>query len=209
MKSLNYKNIAILGAGGHTRSSINLLKQKFTTSIFNIYDNNYTNTKNEFILGIKVSGSYSSIEKNQKVFLSIGNNNERLKLFKKYNKQIIEESLFHNNSFIEKNIIIGISNQIFANVYINSEVKIGDNNIINTGAILEHEVQIGNHNHISVGSKICGRVKIGNNCFIGAGSTIIDKISVCDNVIIGAGTIVIKNIDKPGTYIGNPAKQIK
>jgi len=200
------KNIAIIGAGGHTRSSINLLQKNYQK---NIYDNSFSSKKEEYIHAIKIQGTIDDIRESSLVFLSIGDNKERAFYFKKFKKQILEENLFHETSFCENNIKLGIANQIFSNVYINSYVKIGDNNIINSSTILEHEVELGNHNHIAVNVNICGRVKIKNSCFIGAGSTIIDKISICDDVIIGAGSVVIKNITKRGTYVGNPIRKIK
>jgi acetyltransferase-like isoleucine patch superfamily enzyme len=50
--------------------------------------------------------------------------------------------------------------------------------------------------------------KIGNKVYIGSNSTIL-PVSICDDVVIGAGSVVTKNINKPGTYVGNPAKFLK
>lgn len=201
------ENISIIGAGGHTRSSIVLLKHKYKIAQLKIYDNDCL--ENETICGVKITRNIENIDKNSKIFISIGDNMDREKYFYLYKNRLLEENIFHKNSYCEDDIKIGISNQIFANAYINSYVEIGDNNIINTSAILEHEVIIGSHNHISVGAKLCGRVKIGNNCMIGANATIIDKVSLGDNVIIGAGSVVIKNITENGTYAGIPIRKIK
>ena len=203
------KTISIIGAGSHTRSSINLLNQQFEEANFQIFDDSFDINNEEFIHGIKLSGKLEDIKNNDLVFLSIGDNVKRAYYFNKLNSRLIQLNLFHRNSYRENILEIGISNQIYSNVYINSYVKIGNNNIINTSAILEHEVSMGNHNHISIGAKLCGRSKIGNNCLIGAGAIIIDKITICDNVIIGGGSVVIKNITLPGTYVGNPIRKVK
>lgn len=203
------KTISIIGAGSHSRSSINLIKDNFRGYNFNIYDDSFDIKKEEFIHEIKVIDTVENIDKNNSIFLSIGNNEIRACYFNKFNDKIIKENLSHKNTLIEKYINIGVSNQIFANVYINSYVSIGNNNIINTSAILEHEVIVGNNNHIAVGAKLCGRVIIGHNCIIGAGAIIIDKITICDNVVIGAGSVVTKNITERGTYVGVPARKIK
>ncbi|MCD4682878.1 MAG: acetyltransferase [Bacteroidales bacterium] len=202
------KKVFILGAGGHTRSLIILLEYS-NYIIEGIYDENFNNQKEEVINKYKVLGKLHDINKDSCAVLSFGDNQKRKQLFLNLKDQILEDSLIHPNAQIEKYFNPGSSNQIFANVTLNSNVSLGVNNIINTGAILEHEVNIGDHNHISVGSIICGRVTIGSNCFIGAGATIIDKLSVCDDVIIGANSVVIKNIDEPGTYVGNPARRVK
>ncbi|MFZ9718616.1 MAG: acyltransferase [Chitinophagaceae bacterium] len=48
---------------------------------------------------------------------------------------------------------------------------------------------------------------IGNHVSIGSNATIL-PVRICDHVVIGAGAVVTKNIDVPGVYAGNPAKQI-
>ena len=201
--------VAIIGAGGHTRSSINLLLNHFDSDDIRIYDNSFVKGKQEMINSIPLIGGVNDIELDQDVFLSIGDNNLRRKYFLKFKNQIIKDTIFHGDSLQEKDTEYGISNQIFAHSYINSKAVIGDNNIINTGAIIEHEAVVGNHNHISIGAKMCGRSTIGNMCLVGAGAVILDKLSICDNVIIGAGSVVIRDINDSGTYVGNPARRIK
>jgi acetyltransferase-like isoleucine patch superfamily enzyme len=49
---------------------------------------------------------------------------------------------------------------------------------------------------------------IGNHVSIGSNATIL-PVNICDRVVIGAGAVVTKSIDKPGIYVGNPAKLIK
>ncbi len=202
------KHIAIVGAGGHTHSSLNLIRQYFSEANIYLYDDAYALMDSKKIDNIKLVGTINSISQDLNVFLSIGDNCIRQAFFEKFLKQLITHNLIHKTAYCESNLVIGIANQIFAKVYINAFVKIGNNNIINTGAIVEHEVKIGNHNHISVGVKICGQVTIGNNCMIGAGATIIDELSICDNVTIGAGAVVINNITQSGTYVGVPAKLV-
>jgi UDP-N-acetylbacillosamine N-acetyltransferase len=181
----------------------------FNVSDMCIYDSSFEEGEQKIINSIPLIGSIDDIELNQDVFLSIGDNSLREKYFLKFKDQVIKKTIFHNSSLQEKDITFGDANQVFAHSYINSKAIIRDNNIINTGAIIEHESSIGSHNHVSVGVVICGRASIGDMCFIGAGSVILDKVSICDNVIIGAGSVVIRDINDPGTYVGNPAIKIK
>lgn len=203
------KKISIIGAGGHTRSVIPQIKRAYKKCQIIINDNSYNESSEEKILGIKITGEINDIENDSLVFLSIGDNKLRSKLFFEFSEQVIQENLIFNNVIIEDNVLLGIANQILSNVFINSCVRIGDNNIINTGALLEHEVSIGDHNHISVGARVCGRVTIGDHCLIGAGATIIDNISITDNVIVGAGSCVVRDIQESGTYVGVPVRKIK
>jgi len=202
-----YSNISIIGAGGHTRSLLPIIKKTFKSSELLICDNTIRD-HNESILGIKVVGDDCLID-SQYLIISIGENKRREYFFKKFNEKVIKENLFGSGVLVEDVVDIGVSNQIMSNVFINTCVNIGDNNIINTGSVLEHEVTIGNNNHIAVGVKLCGRVTIGNKCMIGAGANIIDSINIADDVVIGAGATVIHDIDISGTYVGVPARKIK
>ena len=208
MRLLTLSKIAVIGAGSHTRSSINLLLNYFNVQDIVIYDDSFIKGKNEKISTIPLIGNISKIKENEGIFLSIGNNNKRREYFLKFKHQLIR-SVYHASSLQEDGSKFGLANQVFAHSYINSNVTIGNDNIINTGAIIEHDVKIGNHNHISIGARICGKVVIGDMCLVGAGAVILDKLSICDNVVIGAGSVVVKNIEESGTYAGIPAKKIK
>lgn len=202
-------SVCILGAGGHTRSLLNLLFDTNKYAIHGIFDDSFDYGRDEIINDVKVIGKLSDVPQVCFIVLSYGDNYKRKNLFTQFTDRVLKENLIHRSALIENYTSIGKANQIMANTVINSNTIIGDNNIINTGCLIEHEVRIGNHNHISVGSIICGRSKIGNECFIGAGTVIIDKLKICDYVTIGANSLVVKDIDEPGLYVGNPAKRIK
>lgn len=203
------KSISIIGAGSHTRSSINLLKQYYSNNQMKIYDDSFNPNILEKIDKIELIGLIEDIDIDSMIFLSIGDNTLRELYFKKFKNIMLLKNLKRTTAVVEDNVEMGSSNQIFTNSYINSYVRVGDNNIINTSSIIEHETKIGSHNHISIGAKICGRVEIGSACLIGAGAVIIDKVSICDSVIVGAGSVVINDIVESGTYVGNPARKVK
>ena len=56
---------------------------------------------------------------------------------------------------------------------------------------------------------MAGTVNVGEGTWIGAGATVSNNVNICGDCMIGAGAVVIKDIDKPGTYIGSPARKIK
>ena len=204
---MNKRSIAIVGAGGHTRSTLNLINRE-EFEIIGIYDESFSSKSNEEILGVEVKGTIQDIPANAEIVLSVGDNSRRRTLYREFESRIIPQNLVHRSSIVEDNCFLGVSNLIFANVYLNSKTVIGKNNILNTACIIEHEANLGSHNHISVGSVVCGRVSIGDECFIGAGSVIKNGVEICDAVTLGANSLVIKDITEPGVYIGSPAKKI-
>lgn len=108
---------------------------------------------------------------------------------------------------IQKQVIIGNNTKIQSHSFVCEFVSIGDHCFIGHGVMFINDL-------FSDGAPAGGdklkwkRTKIGNYVSIGSNSTIL-PVSICDNVVVGAGAVVTKNIDEPGTYIGNPARKLK
>jgi len=202
------KAVSIIGAGGHTRSLLELL-ESCGKQIEGIYDDSYQPGERELIGRYELTGALASLSATETLVLAIGDNQRRAEFFHQYRQQLLEDNLLHRLADCARDVQLGVANQLFANVFVNAQAKLGNNNIINSGAIIEHETEVGSHNHISVGAILCGRVTVGSHCMIGAGATVIDKVSVCDRVIVGANSTVVSSIDRPGVYVGSPARRVK
>jgi len=108
---------------------------------------------------------------------------------------------------IQKHVIIGHNTKIQSHSFVCELVSIGSHCFIGHGVIFINDLF--KEGGPAGGDKSKWRhTKIGNRVSIGSNATILPVI-ICDNVVIGAGSVVTKNIEKPGTYIGNPAKKIK
>ncbi len=203
----------IIGTGGHARPIIEVLDENFRNLIKELYDLNFKKKKTkEKILGNNVVGSLNDFIKSEdkEVYLAIGDNNLRMKVFKSLKKYRIRfPNLISKDAMISKYFKKGKGNFINKKAFIGTDVIMGDNNIVNTGSVLEHQAKIGSHTHIGPKAVLGGHVNIGNNVLIGLGAKIVSSIKICSNCTIGAGAVVTKNINKSGTYVGVPAKKIK
>lgn len=205
---MDKKPVIVIGAGGHARSVIPLLRN-FGFDPQGIYDDSWRAGLEEVIFGCKVQGNVDALPDNSKIVLAVGNNSARSDYFKRLQDSILKENVIHSTAHLEIDTRLGAANLVFPKVFINAAALIGDNNIINSGSIIEHECILGSHSHISVGAILSGRVKVGSYCFIGAGAVVRDKISICDHVTVGAGAVVVKDIVEPGLYAGCPARKLK
>ena len=212
----------VIGAGGHARSLIGLLKSSSDYPVVTVIDlvknSDLVMQTNEIIDSIPVVklesnglADYLLTNSIENVFLAIGDNKERAKI-----KDLLESmgkfkfpNIVSKHALVEYGVTLGDGNQIFHNVYLGPLCRIGSNNIINSGALIEHECIIGDNNHIAPSSSLAGRVKIASNCLVGLKSAIIEKLSITSSTILGAGSVVVDDIDKPGTYVGVPCKKIK
>jgi len=198
---MKYKKIIIIGAGGHSKSLINLIISTNKFKIIGLIDNQVGNKK---VLNYPILGSDKDLIKYYKKgvhYCAIGIGQikspyKRIKLFnilKKIGFKI--PTIISKTSNYFKDSEIGEGTQIFHNTFINSNVKIGNNCIINSGCIIEHDVEISNNCHISTGAIINGGVKIGTDTFIGSGSIIKNDIQIGKGCTIGMGMIIKKKIE--------------
>jgi sugar O-acyltransferase (sialic acid O-acetyltransferase NeuD family) len=204
------KNAIVVGAGGHARVIISLLREcgKVPIAILDVNEPQ----ADELIMGVPVVSAKTSLidfsENSQfDFYIAMGDNNTRLSWWEKLtSKGLSCPNLISPFAKIDITTSLGGGNVICGNVFIGPEVIVGSNNIINTGAIIEHEVVIGSHSHLAPGSVIAGRVNISDLCFFGAGSTVIDKLNVSRGVTLGAGGILIRHAEvENGIYTGCPA----
>ena len=108
---------------------------------------------------------------------------------------------------IQKGVVIGLRSKIQSHTLVCELVTIGDDCFIGHGVMFTNDT-------FSSGGPAMGNKNqwkstyLGNNVSIGSNATIL-PVKICDDVIIGAGSLVSKDINEPGTYVGNPAKKIR
>lgn len=198
-------NILIIGAGGHSKVIIDIIRELGNYNIIGIYDDNKTG----YFSGIKIIGKIAEInnKKSEYFIIGIGNDKIRKKIAEEYN-QLKWATLIHPKTIIAKTAIIKEGTVICAGAIIQTEVEVGKHCIINTNCNIDHESIIGDYCSICPSSTICGQVKVGESSFVGANSTIIQSIEIGKECIIGAGSVVIRNIPNNSKAVGNPAKNI-
>ncbi|WP_055668132.1 acetyltransferase [Desnuesiella massiliensis] len=208
------KKIVLLGAGGHCKVIIDIIKSTSQYEIIGITDKNVRRST----LDIPILGDDNILENLYKngieyAFICLGAidnlslRNNLYKMLKNIGFKI--PVLIHKNAIISQNVSIGEGTCIMPGAIVNSGAYIGENCIINTGSVIEHDCKIQNNTHIS--PKVClgGGVKIGYNSHIGIGANIIQGISIGNDVTIGVGAVVINNLEDNCTAVGVPAKPIK
>ena len=93
---------------------------------------------------LKYLGNEDNIEIDDQLFVSIGDNRIREKIFKKIIKNnSLDLIIIHEKSIISNSVVIQKQTFINAGAIINSQVIIGKGCIVNTGAIIDHECEIG------------------------------------------------------------------
>jgi sugar O-acyltransferase (sialic acid O-acetyltransferase NeuD family) len=202
----------VVGAGGHARAVISILHSNGIDEIV-LVDESYDKSTPKFVLGKQIVGCESLLTQDLKmlgsnVFLAIGDNQKRAKIYKELVKiGYVFPNLVARTAIIDRNCKLGDANFVGHRAYLGPESRIGSNNIINTASVVEHEVTIGDHVHVAPATVVCGRSVIGSYSMCGAGSCILPRCKLANNTILGAGAVVTKNIDTARQiFIGIPAK---
>jgi len=152
-------------------------------------------------------GILSNLKDND-VFLGLGNNLVRAKVF----DYLVDQGVscpysVHSKACISNLATIENGTVVMAGVVINSLAKIGKAVICNSGSIIEHECTIDDYVHIAPGAVLAGNVSVGKRTFIGANTVVKQGITIGKDVIIGAGSVVVKDIPDGEIVYGNPAKR--
>lgn len=203
MEGTTVKRLVIIGASGHGKVIADIaVRNGYENIVFLDDDEDVRECAGFPVIGKTCEARNIDGDK----IVAIGNAKIRERIQKSI-KGIV--TLIHPNAVIGRRVYIGNGTVIMAGAVINSDVAIGKGCIINTGASVDHDCKIGDFVHISVGAHVAGTCVIGERTWIGAGATVSNNVNICGDGMIGAGTVVIKDIDKPGTYVGSPARKIK
>jgi sugar O-acyltransferase (sialic acid O-acetyltransferase NeuD family) len=192
-------SIIILGAGGHARSSIDVIKQTGKYDIYGVIDND---PKIKSILDLKIIGNDNNLEEIRKscanAFIGIGqikSPKARIKILQKLKKIDYKlPCIISPTSTVSKYSNISEASIIFNNVIIGPNSSIGYNSIINNFSLIEHDCIIGNNVHVSTNVTINGNVSVGSETFIGSGSIIKQGVRIGSNCFIKMGSTITKDL---------------
>ncbi len=204
------KNIYIFGTGTQAKVLFRIIASQ-KQYIFKYFVSDKMNKKiflNKKIISLN---QFMKIKENTNIFIAIGENSKRRKIFNllKKKKKNNFPNIFYEKNKLLKNIKFGIGNLVMPGCIINNDVKIENFCILNTGSIIEHDCKIGSFNSISPGAVLSGNCETKEDVFIGSNATLIHGVKIGKKVVIGAGSVVIKNISDNNRIIGNPSRKIK
>ena len=108
---------------------------------------------------------------------------------------------------IQRDVVVGARCKVQSHAFVCELVTIGDDCFIGHGVMFINDVFA--KGGPARGDKSLWRsTKIGSRVSLGSNATIL-PVSICDDVVVGAGAVVTKDINKPGIYVGNPARLLR
>lgn len=208
------KPVVIIGAGGHARVLISLLKQ-LGRPIVGLLDGDEAKVALPWSIdGIAVTGSIESVTQHQadavELVHAIGSirkpTGRRWMYRYLKDKGYTFATLIHPSAFVAPEAELHEGVQIMAGAVIQPGARLQENVLVNTNASVDHDTIVAAHCHIAPNAAICGGCTIGECCHIGAGATLLSDLEIGSEVTIAAGATVIHDIPHGQTVMGTPAK---
>lgn len=203
--------IVVVGAGGHAKVIIEMLRQSGHQVAYCI--SSERGTKECLGVPILVGDAWLDslrAEGFHRAFVAIGANRARLRMagvLKKLQYELV--NAISPFALVSPSVRFGVGIAVMAGAIINAEAEIGDLAIVNTGASVDHDCQIGQAAHIAPQSALAGLVKVGEGGFMGIGSCAIPEVNIGKWSTIGAGAVVTKDIPDGVVALGIPARQVR
>lgn len=207
-------NLILVGAGGHARSCLEVLRWLQNFNVLGLLDPNVN--PGTVIGGVPVLGDDKRLPEfsvDETRFLcavgQTGRGEARETLFQSCRDLgFTAATVISPRAVVAEDARVGAGTVVMHLTCANANVIIGDNCIVNTHALVEHDACVGSHTHLSTRATINGGSVIGERCLIGSGAIVLHGIHVCDDAIVGAGAVVARDITSPGTYVGIPARRL-
>ena len=144
----------------------------------------------------------------QVAYLGVGNGTIRENWLEKFHDNFEFAPLIHPTAILGNNVQLGEGVIVTAYSHLTCDIVVGRGAQFNLQTTVGHDSNIGDFVTTAPKVAISGHVSVGRHVTFGTSSTVLPGVSICDHVVIGAGAVVTKDITKPGTYVGVPAKRI-
>lgn len=204
----------IIGAGGHGRVVLDILRQAHSVDPIGFLDANPA-LHGQRVDGLEVLGEPADIPRLahrhiDSAIVAIGDNATR----NMYAQALAAYGIHLSNAIHPKATVadtakLGSNIVICAGAVICAHCRIGDSSIINTASIVDHESAIGRATHICPGARLAGRVTVEDFAFVGIGATIVQCLTIGRGSTVGAGAVVLKDVAAFTTVVGVPARPIR
>ena len=200
--------IILIGAGGHTRSCIDVIELSGQCKIAGLVEKDEKNRQGN--LGYPILGTDDDLlnlrQKYSHALVTLGQIKSpatRIRIFQRLQELDYQFPVIVSpRAYVSKHAQISTGTIVLHDAMVNANARIGKNCIINNKALIEHDALIGDHCHIATGAIVNGEVAVGNESFIGSGAVTKQSVSIGNNCIIGAGVVVKIDIE-PDQVIKN------
>lgn len=200
--------IVIIGAGGHAKVCIELLRamQRPLACCIGGED------AEQFCLDVPVMRGDSHLARLRdqgldEAFVAIGANAVRQRLAAQARTLGFRlVNAISPTACVSPTARLGQGVAIMAGAVVNASTRLADLVIVNTLASVDHDGDIGEAAHVAPHCGLAGNVRLGERSFLGVGSKVIPGIEIGRDVVAGAGSVIVTHVQEGARIKGVPAK---
>jgi sugar O-acyltransferase (sialic acid O-acetyltransferase NeuD family) len=202
--------LILFGAGGHTRSCIEVIERCGTYEIAGLVG--LPQEVGASNLGYRVIAADSDLlslaGRFRFALVTVGqirSADARIQLYRRLIEAGFElPTIISPMAHVSPHASLGHGSIVMHGAVVNAGAEIGRNCIINTRALIEHDAAVGDHCHIATGAILNGSVRVGSGTHMGSGSIIKEGVSVGGNCIVGMGLSVRHDLPAGTRFVGEP-----
>jgi len=207
----NRTPVIIVGAGGHGRVVLDILKRTRSYDVVGFLDSD-PKSHGRRMDGLPILGDLATLPELVRsrnvggAIVAIGDNGIRRAFADEIDAMGVPlVNAVHPSANLAHNVTLGRNVVIAAGALVSAHCQVGDSVILNTGCIVDHESMIGTAAHICPGTKLAGRVTVEAGAFVGIGATVLQGLRIGCEAVIGGGAVVIDDVAPMTTVVGVPA----
>jgi len=200
--------IIVIGAGGHARVAIEILK----ASGHHVIGCLCRDASPSAALDVPVLGSDSELEQRISagqchMFVGIGDNATRLSLARRVRASGgVLATAVSGHAVVSESAVVGEGTLVMPGAVVNAGTVLGAAVIVNTNASIDHDCIVRDGVHVAPGVAVAGGVTIGECALLGIGSCVVPGIVIGAHAVVGAGAAVVMDVAAGSTVVGVPAR---
>ncbi len=202
--------LILIGAGGHTRSCIDVIEEQGYFQIAGLVGFPEQRDAQKLDYGYAVIGADSDLSSLAKTYqyalITIGQMQtakHRIRLYQQVTQLGFQlPVIIASTAHVSRHATIGGGTIVMHGAIVNASASVGNNCIINSRSLIEHDARVGDHCHISTGAILNGDVTVGAGSFIGSGSVIKQGITIGRDCLVGMGLGVRHDLAECAQFTG-------
>jgi acetyltransferase EpsM len=204
--------IAIIGAGGHGRFVLDILRlshsEGFTAGFFDDRADEI-----QSVSGVPVLGPVSALDDDGRfdaAFAAIGDNRVRSEIQRRFQKRGYPfVRVVHPHSAISPQARLGDGSIAGAGVVVSCDAVVGRGVILSTLSSVGHDGRVGDYAQLTPGVNLGGACTIGEGVFLGMGTKVGPLVRVGEWSVVGAGSVVLEDLPDRHFCVGIPARPVR